>query len=390
MKILLINNFYQQAGGENSWFHTEKNLLETFGHEVITYTRHNDEILDYSLWQKLSLPRQTVWASDSYSDISRLIEQQKPEIAHFTNTFPLISPAAYYACQHHNVPVVQSLHNYRILCPAATFYRNGRLCESCLDKTVPWPAVWHQCYHDSAAQTAVIASMLTFHNLLQTWTRQVSRFIALTQFSRQKFIQAGLPPKQIEVKPNFLLKDPGFTLRSGEFALFVGRLVPEKGILTLLKAWEDIPFPLKIIGNGPLLAQIEPLIAANTKNIQYDGWQPHDKVMELMARARFLIVPSEWYEGLPMTIVEAFASGLPVIASRLGSLEGLISHGETGLLFTPGSVEQLNQTVLWALANQPALEEFTRNSRMTFENNYTAERNYQLLMNIYQRVIKSA
>lgn len=383
MKILLINNFYQQPGGENSWFPKEKNLLKRFGHEVITYTRHNHEIRDFSLPEKLSLPIQAVWAKDSYEAISTIIRREKPEIAHFTNTFPLISPAAYYACQRNGVPVVQSLHNYRLMCPAATFYRNGRVCESCLSHQFPWPAIWHKCYRHSRAQTAVVSTMLTFHNIRQTWASQVNHFIALTQFSKQKFIQGGISPNQISVKPNFLEADPGFVSREGTFALFVGRLVPEKGLLTLLQAWSRINFPLKIVGDGPLLPHLQDFLETNPHTIEYLGQLTKEQVIVLMFQARLLIIPSEWYEGLPMTLVEAFACGLPVLASRLGSLEELIQNGETGLHFTAGDRGDLTHQIQYALKNPNALATISKQARAVFEKHYTAEQNYQLLMEIY-------
>lgn len=385
MKILLLNNFYQQPGGESILYKTETSLLKKYGHEIISYTRHNDEIRDYSLLKKAGLPLQTVWARDSYKEISKLIRRTKPDIAHFTNTFPLISPAAYYACQRGGVPVVQSLHNYRLLCPAATFYRNGRLCESCLTHQVPWPAVKYKCYRHSHTQTAVVATMLTFHNLRKTWASQVTHFIALTQFSRQKFIQGGIPPKQISVKPNFLEADPGFMPREGKFALFVGRLVPEKGLLTLLQAWSDITFPLKIVGDGPLLPQLQTLLKINPQTIEHVGWLPHEQVMALMTQARFLIIPSEWYEGLPMILVEAFACGLPVLTSRLGSLEELVQNGKTGLHFTAGDLADLVQKIKWSLSHGKALKNMSENARSEFEEKYSAERNHELLLNIYKQ-----
>lgn len=387
MRILMGHNYYQQYGGEDALANLEVELLQNHGHEVYFYTRDNDEINSKNIFYKGLLPFQTIWSHETYREIKYILQTFKPEVAHFTNFFPLISPSAYYACRHAGVPVVQSLHNYRLLCPSATLYRNGRLCEKCLMKKIPWPGVWHSCYRDSPVQTTVVASMLAIHNSLKTWSTKVDTYIVTTEFSRRKLIEGGLPSNKIRVKPNFLQNQPNayaYTERE-DFGLFVGRLVPEKGILTLLSTWSDIAFPLKIMGKGPLLSKIQPILKERKRMIHYLGWQPHENMLQLMRQARFLILPSEWYEGLPMTLLAAFACGLPIIGSQFGSLEELIQDGKTGLHFKAGNTDDLHQKIQWAIEHPEEMALMGKNARVEYEEKYSAEKNYQLLLNIYKQ-----
>lgn len=381
MRILLINNYYQLAGGESACFEAERNLLQQFGHEVVTYTRHNNELNDLTLWETPGTAIQTIWARDSYQAIVQIITEHKPDIAHFTNFFPLISPSAYYACQRNGVPVVQSLHNYRLLCPAATFYRDGYSCEKCLKKRVPWPGVLHRCYRDSLNQSLTAAAMLSFHNFRKTWSIAVNRYIAISEFSKQKFIEGGLLAEKISVKPNYIDPVPDQIVGKSDYALFVGRLVPEKGIMTLLEAWAGIPFTLKVVGDGPLFFNLS--FKFQSQNIKFLGWQPHDHVIELMQQARFLVFPSEWYELMPMTILEAMACGLPVVGVQFGVMEELIVEMETGRLFKPGDHEDLHRKIKWMLNHPLETAKMGVKSRTTFEEKYTAVPNYQRLISIY-------
>ncbi len=388
-KVLLVHNRYQQRGGEDSVMQAEKALLSAAGHEVAEYSRHNDEIVNYGLWQKATLAPRTVWAWDSYRQLKTLLQTEKPDLAHFHNTFPLISPAAYEACREAGVPVVQTLHNYRLFCPAATFFRDGQVCEECVQHSL-WRGIRYGCYRNSRPATATVALMLAVHRRRRTWTRQVDCYVALTEFSRRKFIEAGLPAERIVVKPNFVHPDPRARNDRGEYALFVGRLSPEKGLRTLLHAWQRLRdrVPLRIVGDGPLRSELEAGASCRgLSNISFEGRLPRDRTLKAMKGARFLVFPSEWYECFPVTIVEAFACGVPVVASRLGAMEEIVGDGRTGLHFTPGDSDDLAAKVEWAWTHPERMEEMGREARAEYEAKYTAERNYQMLMDIYKRAM---
>jgi len=390
MRILLVHNYYQHPGGEDSVFSSEKAILDRAGHNVSVYERHNDEISHYSTAQKLALFQNTLWNEKSARDIQTILKQESPQIVHFTNTFPLVSPAAYYTCQRSGVPVIQTIHNYRLACPTATFFRDGQICEACLGKTPPWPGVVHACYRNSRVQSAVVAAMLTFHRWRKTWQEQVDLYIAITDFSRQKLAQIGLPPEKIVVKPNFLHFDPGQRTGQGNYALFVGRLSAEKGLHTLLKAWRDLPdIPLKIVGDGPLMAELSTFVQEEELDqVELLGLKSREDVLAMLKGSRFLVFPSECYEGCPVTLLEAFACGVPVVISKLGGMIEIVEDRRTGLHFSYGESTELAEKVAWLWARPKETERMGQEARAKFEQSYTAERNYDLLMGIYKTLLR--
>ncbi|MDR3574522.1 MAG: glycosyltransferase family 4 protein [Anaerolineaceae bacterium] len=386
-EILLVHNHYQQKGGEDVVFSSERDLLIRAGHDVVTYERHNDEISNYSALQKIKFSFQTIRGGDSLRELDQLLGSQRPKIVHFHNTFPLISPAAYEVCKNHGAAVIQTLHNFRLFCPAATFFRNNAPCELCLNKSFAWPGVLHACYHNSRVQTSIISSMLAYHRIIRTWQKHVDGYIALSNFPRQKFIEGGLPPKKISVKPNFVYPDPGRGSGDGSYALAIGRLSPEKGFGTLLKAWEFLPsIPLKILGDGPLFSLFQEKIIENRlNNIELLGWQSPETVRALLKGASFLIFPSIWFENFPMTILEAYACGDPVIATQIGALKDIIVQGETGLFFEQRNEKDLAEKVDWAWNHPSEMFKMGTLARREYESRYTAEKNYNLLMDIYEK-----
>jgi glycosyltransferase involved in cell wall biosynthesis len=386
MRILLVHNRYLQSGGEDAVYAAECELLRRMGHEVIEYNDDNRRIEQMS---KSRLALDTLWSRTTTERLQKLIGETRPEVAHFHNIFPLISPAAYSICRRNGVAVVQTLHNYRLLCPSALLYRDGHLCESCIGKTPPWPAVQYACYHDSRTQSAVIAAMLTFHRGLATWHRQVDVYIALTEFCREKFIQGGLPAEKIRVKPNFLANDPGVRREPGHYALFAGRLTEEKGLRTLMNAWASLEgLPLKIAGAGPLAPQVSAQIGSQQQgSIEWLGHRSHDEIVQLLKGAQFLVFPSEWYETFGLVAIEAFACGVPVLASRLGALAEIIEEGRSGLFFEPGNAADLSDKVRWAIDHPNAMAAMGESARRIYQQRYTAETNYRMLLSIYDSAL---
>jgi glycosyltransferase involved in cell wall biosynthesis len=308
---------------------------------------------------------------------------------HFHNFMPLLSPAVYYACREFDVPVVQTLHNYRLLCPSATLYRDGQVCEECLGKLVPWPGVLHKCYRQDRLASAAVGTMISAHEFMGTWRNLVDRYIGLSEFARQKLAQNGIPEQKIVVKPNYVDPDPGAKKESGEYALFVGRLSPEKGIRTLLESWRrlKVSIPLLILGEGPCEGEVS---AATRERpcIQWHGWTDKTGVIDAMKGARFLILPSECYESFPLALVEAFGCGLPVVASALGSLRELVDEGRTGVTFRASDPEGLARRIEWAWTHTGEVMEMGCQARLEFESKYTAQRNYQALLGIYGDVLR--
>lgn len=389
IKVLHAHERYRQPGGEDTAFSAETGLLRSYGHEVVEYVEHNRRI---EAMPRASVALQTVWSWESRNKIAAVLSQEKPEVAHFHNTFPLISPSAYYACRAAHIPVVQSLDNPRLICPAATFYRNGKLCEDCLGKTPPLPGVIHGCYHHSRSQTAVVASMLTFHRWIRTWRDRVDLYLVATEFYRQKFIQGGLPAGKIVVKPHFIFPDPGVRPadRRGQYALFIGRIDPEKGVRTMLEAWRQLPgIPLKIRGDGQLEAEARTFIEEHRlDNIEILGRLSKSELTDLIKGARFLVWPSEgYYETFGYVAVESFSCGVPVIASGIGVMQEIVAGGQTGLHFQPGSTGHLADRVKWAWEHPNEVAEMGRNARHEYESKYTAEKNYEMLIDIYRRAI---
>jgi glycosyltransferase involved in cell wall biosynthesis len=387
LRILLAHNRYQIPGGEEVVFEQEKQLLEGAGHEVITYCRSNDEIDKFSAPERLTLIGRTIWATDTERELSLLLAKKNPDIVHVHNTFFMMSPSIYRACKAHGVPVVQTLHNFRLMCPGVTFYRQGKVCEECVEHGL-WRSVYHGCYRDSRIATASVALMLGIHRFIGTWEKSVTSYIALTEFGRKKFIAGGLPAEKIVVKPNFVHPDPGKRAKRGEHGLFVGRLSREKGVSVLLQAWAQLPrnYVLQVVGDGPEREGLEAEVRQRGLcNVQFRGRLCRNETIAAIKSARFLIVPSGWYETFGLCIAEAFACCTPVICSRLGAMEELVSNGHTGLHFNAGDSDDLAEQVAWAWSHPTEMDVMGREGRSEYEVKYTPEHNYSRLIEIYNK-----
>jgi glycosyltransferase involved in cell wall biosynthesis len=388
LNIVSVHNHYLMPGGEDQVFESEARLLRERGHQVTQIEEQN--AYPDGVSKKIGMAADCVWSRRWNREFRALLQKSRPDIVHVHNFFPRFSPSIYYACRRENVPVVQTLHNYRLLCAGAELYRDGKVCEECLDHSV-LRGVRYGCYQGSKLGTAVLTLMVGVHRSLRTWTNMVDCYIALTEFSRQKMISGGLPAERIRVKPNFVLPDPGPKSGSGDYALFVGRLVNSKGILAMLEAWKQLPnVPLHIVGDGPCREQIEAEQKSGTvPAVTYRGRLPRAETLAAMKNARFLIFPSEWYEGFPVTIAESFACGLPVVCSRLGAMQEIVSDGVTGLHFQIGDVQDFRRKVEWAWNHPGEMEIMGRRARQEFERKYTAGRNIVMLEEAYEFALAS-
>lgn len=380
MRILIVHNRYQIRGGEEECYEAEVSLLRDRGHLVDTYEDNNERIATLS---SSRVGIETVWSPKNYQAIKSKLTEGAYDLVHIHNFFPLISPSVYYAAKSQGVPVVQTLHNYRLLCPNAKFFRNGRICEDCLNQFIPWSGIVHGCYRENRAATSSVVAMMAIHRAMKTWTKMINRYIVLTEFAREKFIQGGLPAEKLIVKPNFV-PDHGLGRGAGQYAIYVGRLSPEKGIELLLSAWKRLEniIPLKIVGDGPLVAQVSEAVKT-MPGVEWLGRKPLEEVYALLKEASFLVFPSQWYEGLPRILIESFAVGTPVIASNLGSISSLVKPYSTGLHFQVGNLEDLVAQVKWFLSNPEKVSQMRQKARSEFESKYTAQENYNKLIKIY-------
>ena len=382
MRILQIHNTYQQGGGEDAVVANESRLLHEHGDTVETYSVSNNEIR--SVLDKFSAAVSVGYSYKARKTVSQKISKFRPDVAHVHNTFPLLTPSVYDACAQHQVPVVQTLHNYRIGCINGFLLRQGAVCEKCWQGSPHWGAV-HGCYRGSRIGSIAPSIAFAYHRYADTWNRKVSCFIALTEFARAKFEEFGVQADKIAVKPNFV-DDPGQPLgqaRNG--ALFVGRLSREKGIIELVQAWNGIPYPLTVIGDGPLFSEVK-RIAPSQVNLV--GSLSPPEVRRRMHEAAFLIIPSLWYETFGMVVVEAFACGLPVLGAAIGGVKELLASGAGGRLFAPASVPDLKHAIIELIEDDTARLELGRSARALYEKHYTPSHNYQTLKKIYLRAME--
>jgi glycosyltransferase involved in cell wall biosynthesis len=382
MRILILHNKYRVRGGEEEVIESERALLTSHGHEVFDYIVDNKDMSGLrSAWMGV----QAIWNQRSFREVRARLSEVRPQLVHAHNLVPQISPAAYYAAAAEQVPVVHTLHCYKMMCPEGFLFREGRVCERCVGKVFAWPGVVHGCYRGSRVATAAVAATYGLHKIAGTWTDKIDMYFAQTEFAMRKYVEAGFPAEKIRVKPNFVA-DPGKGPGDGGYALFVGRLTVEKGVRVLLDAWRSLgtALPLQVCGTGPLQEMVR---SANLPGVEYLGVRPLPDILERMKRASVVIVPSVWYEGTPRTIVEAYACGTPVIASRLGAMEANVKHGVTGLHFEAGNAVDLATQVIALLESPQRLSLMRIYARQEYEARFSAESNYELIMDFYREAI---
>ncbi len=389
MRVLLVHCFYRSSApsGEDSVYRNEKKLLEDHGYDVITYEKYNDDLDNLSPIKKMAAGMEFIWSSRALREISEILATHSPDIAHFHNIFPQISSSAFLACKRYGVPVVQTLHNFRYICPAGLLQRDNKPCEKCIDGTLLYSLI-HKCYRNSFVATLPMAAMIATNRLLGSFKNNVDHYITLTNFAKSRFVAGGLPPEKISVKPNFINEIDAFEPICGDYAVYVGRLTQEKGIATLIEACKQTKnIPVKIVGDGELRGSLETICIQHDLNVEFLGFQHKESVMSLIKKSRLLIMPSECYEGFPVTIAEAYACGKPVLGSKIGSLDEIIIEGITGRKFDFGSANSLSKTMIDMWFDLESLKFMSLQSRVAFDTLYNPEVNLKILSEIYNSLI---
>jgi glycosyltransferase involved in cell wall biosynthesis len=393
MKILLIHNQYKQKGGEDVVFKAESSLLKEKGHTVYEYKISNDNLKTESLFDKIKVGINTIWSVKSYREIKKLIIEIQPDVVHIHNTFPQLSPSIYWAVKSLNIPVVQTLHNYRLTCANGLLYRNSKICEECV-KRGKYSALKHKCYRGSFLATLPLVIMFYLHKIIGTYKNKVDIYITLTNFAKNMMIESGLPEDKIKVKPNFVNINFNKTIytdinkRKKQF-IFVGRIVKEKGINLLLEAFDQNieDFDLVVIGEGPERENLQRKYRKN-KRIKWYGQLNNDEVLEEISKSYSLVMPSKLYETFGMVVIEALSVGTPVIVPNHAGFPDIISPNENGYLFQPNGVTDLALKMKKIIALNNNWNEFSKNALKSYEKYYTSEKNYQYLMDIYNKLKK--
>lgn len=389
MHVLLAHEYYRtRGGGEDAAYEGRRDMLRAGGIRVTEYVRRAEEIENGGLASKATLPLRALWAWDTRREFARLLRDTKPDVAHFSNTFPLISPSAYSACHEAGVPVVQNIENARLMCPQGSFCRDGKSCYDCCGR-FPWPGILHGCYRKSSAQTALVAGMHTVHRMLNTWNGKVDAYLIAAEFYRRWFVEFGLPEERIHFCPLIVAdsgpRNPGTI---GDYALYAGRLAPELDIPTLLEAWKALDIPLKIRGSGPLEPEVRSAAAAQP-NIELLPRLSAAEKTNLIRGARFLIWPAVGhYETCGPVATQAYACAVPVLAPKTGVAGERVIDGRTGIFFAPNDPADLARQVRWAWDHPEQMAEMGRNARQEYERRLSPDHILSHTLGVYRRLIE--
>lgn len=399
-RILIVHNAYKIPGGEDSVVANELQLLRDAGHEVTLYQKNNAEMDSYSVFQKLLLPLRSIYSRKTYREVRALIREHRIDLVHVHNTLLVVSPSVYDAARSLGVPVVQTIHNYRLLCPNALFLRDGQICQDCLSHGLR-QSVKHACYRGSRSQTLIVSLMLAYHRRRGTYRRL--SYICLTDFNKNMLLRLSLhgkpllSPAQIHVKPNFTA-DPGVPIpyaKRKPYFLFASRMDASKGIFVLLRAWEQYeqnaahPKELVLCSTGPEEEAVRTYIQTHAlSHVRMLGQLPHEDVITKMRYALAVCLPTQWYEGFPVIIAESFACGTPVIGSNIGNVGTLVTHGETGLTHAPADADTLANIFLQWDPSSETVQAMSERARKTYEDAYSPEKNLDMLTKIYKNVLR--
>ena len=384
MKILMAHNFYQSKGGEDIAFSQDSDLIERAGHEVRRFIVNNDHIVGTKA--KIRATVSILNNRETLTAFKRELNEFKPAIVHIHNFFPTLSPASIEIAASCSIPVVQTLHNYRSICAAGTLLRNGNVCEDCVGGS-RWPGVFYRCYRRSFTGSAAVGTIGPYlKKLIKKYPRYLT-MVALTKFSRSRYVADGFPGDSILVRGN-VIPDPGTNLEIDRKGLvYVGRLSVEKGVDTLIRAAKLFDGPVEIVGDGP---ERERLKSMSSRNVRFTGELSHTEAVERMRRAAAIAIPSRWYEGFPMVVLEAMATGTPVLASAIGSLAEIVQHKQTGLLVEPNSIEAWLDSLQFVSRQPQQMAEMGKTARNQFLNFHSEAVGLQSLMDVYASALARA
>ena len=404
MIILQVHSFYEVRGGEDVVVESEKQLLEKNGHTVLSFYKYNSSLLNKN---KFLVAINSIWNIKIFHELNSFLKKNKPDVVHCHNTFPLISPAIYWACARESIPVVQTLHNYRLLCPSAILFFKGEIYESSIGKLFPWQAVKDRVYRNSRLGTLVVAFMLFFHRIIGTWKNKVTLYIALTQFQKEKMIEGGIKSSKIVLKGNFLNDEFLSNIKNnqlreikkqyGSYCIFVGRISFEKGYKELVMAWNEFlkinkntNKKLIIIGDGPNFNDLEDLLKKfKIKNsVILLGKKEKLEVLSFISCSEFLILPSICYEAFALTIIEAFACSKPVVVSKKANTADIVVDRKNGLIFKTGDIFDMSKSFRWAFENNDKINEMGKSARKSYIENYSNDIALKNLISTYNKVLK--
>ena len=382
MKILQIHNEYKFKGGEETVVENERDLLVKNGCEVFQLIKKNSNEIN-NVFDELKVAWNVIYSKKSKKIVLDKIKKNNPDIVHIHNTFPLWSFSVIDACYEMKIPVVMTLHNFRLICAKGVFYRNNQICEIC-SKSSPLNAIKYGCYQNSIIKSIPVSLMIQRYRKGLNFLKKVSKVIVLTEFSKKKFLEINFPENKIVVKPNFIPNNFKFNpeIKKNGF-LYSSRLSEEKGILDLIIAHKKFNFDLSVCGDGPLKKEL-----ISNKNIKYLGFLNKNDLTNIMKKSKFLIFPSKCYETFGLTLIEAFALETIVIAPNLGSISSIIKHEKNGILFKPNDIDDLVNKIKWVLSNTNKCEEIKRNAKKEFVEKYSEDANYKMLIKIYEEAIE--
>lgn len=391
MNIVQVHNYYTQPGGEKIVLGQERKLLKEKGHKVYQFTRDSQSI--DSFFKKFKTLLNIAFSKKIYTEFRTYCKKNKPDVVHVHNTYPLITPSIFFAAKDMRIPIVYTLHNYRLIYPNALLIYNGKIDNRTI-KGSAYTTIPQKVYKKSYLQTAALAYLIEYHRKRETWTNKVDRFISLTNFSKKIFIEAGLPAGKLSVKPNFIedpykiYSDMKQEVRPNGF-LFVGRISEEKGIEDLIDTWleYELEMPLYVIGEGPLKSKLKYKSKQN-KHINWVGAVEKKEVYSWILKVKALLFPSICFETFGMSVIEAFSMATPVICSDIGSHASIVKDRVNGLHFEVSNKQDFKKKILRLNSDSELLRKLGENARMDYLLNYTPEKNYKMLMNIYQEAIE--